>query len=89
MREGCFGAYSDQLLETVLLTAFYGFLRGGEFSTLTESFDPSHDLTFSDVTINSHYFTLFLKHSKPDRNKEGSIIYLTLFFVLYLPCWST
>ena len=29
LRGGFFGQYTDLLLETVFLTAFYGFLRGG------------------------------------------------------------
>ncbi|KAL7383912.1 hypothetical protein ABVT39_020484 [Epinephelus coioides] len=41
LRVGCFDSYTDLLLETVFLTAFYGFLRCGEFTTRTRSFDPS------------------------------------------------
>lgn len=77
LREGCFGIYSDMMLESVLLMAFYGFLRGGEFSTRSDSFNPSHDLTISDVSIFSHHFTIFLKHSKTDRNREGSFVYVS------------
>ncbi|KAL1276886.1 hypothetical protein QQF64_023559 [Cirrhinus molitorella] len=77
LREGCFGSYSDLLLESVLLTAFYGFLRGGEFSTRTDSFDPSKDLTISDLSLYTHHFTVFLKHSKTDKNKDGTIIFIS------------
>ena len=59
LRGGCFGQYTDLLLETVFLTAFYGFLRGGEFTTRTGSFDPSHDLTIADVSINPHHFSYY------------------------------
>lgn len=38
LREECFGLYSDMMLESVLLTAFYGFLRDGEFSTRTDTY---------------------------------------------------
>ena len=59
LRGGCFGQYTDLLLETVFLTAFYGFLRGGKFTTRTGSFDPSHDLTIADVSINPHHFSYY------------------------------
>lgn len=77
LRAGCFGVHTDMMLESVLLTAFYGFLRGGEFSTRTDSFNPSHDLTISDVSVFSHHFTIFLKHSKSDRNREGASVYIS------------
>ena len=59
LKGGCFGQYTDLLLETVFLTAFYGFLRGGEFTTRTGSFDPSHNLTIADVSINPHHFSYY------------------------------
>lgn len=77
LREGCFCHYSDLLMETMLLTAFYGFLRGGEFCTRTIDFNPAHHLTISDVGFHSHYFTLFLKHSKADRDGNGACIYVS------------
>ena len=40
LRAGFFGHYTDLLLETVILTAFYGFLRGGEFTSVNDSFNP-------------------------------------------------
>lgn len=88
LRVGCFGIYSDMLLESVLLTAFYGFLRGGEFSTRTGSFNPAHDLTISDVSIFSHHFTLFLKHSKTDRNREGTFVYVSETNSVFCPLSS-
>ncbi len=64
LRNGCFGSYTDSLLETVFLTAFYGFLRCGEFTTRSRSFDPSQDLTIGDVSVHSHYFCVLLKLSQ-------------------------
>jgi len=78
LRDGCFGSYTDQLLETVILTAFFGFLRGGEISSRTCSFDPNLNLTISDVSIHDHHFTLYLKHSKTDKNREGVIVYISV-----------
>lgn len=57
--EGCFGRYTDLVLETVFLTAFFEFLRGGEFTTPTRTFDPSRDLTLADITMSDHFFCLF------------------------------
>ncbi len=68
LRNGCFGLYTDLLLEAVILTAFYGFLRGGEFTS--QSFDPSDDLFRADVTLYPHYYSILLKHSKTDRDKK-------------------
>ncbi|KAL1277250.1 hypothetical protein QQF64_023923 [Cirrhinus molitorella] len=88
LREGCFGSYSDLLLESVLLTAFYGFLRGGEFSTCTGSFDPSKDLTIFDLSLYTHHFTVFLKHSKTDKNKDGTIIFISETNIAFCPLSS-
>ncbi|XP_035854557.1 uncharacterized protein LOC118494467 [Sander lucioperca] len=88
LRNGCFGPYTGQLLETVILTAFFGFLRGGEISSRTCSFDPNHNLTISDVSINDHHFTLFLKHSKTDRNGEGVVVYISESNTVFCPLIS-
>lgn len=74
LRQGCFGSYTDALLETVFLTAFYGFLRCGEFTTNSDSFNPMHDLTISDISIDAHMYSIHLKHSKTDRDRKGSSI---------------
>ena len=60
------------MLEAVLLMAFYGFLRCGEYSNRALAFDPSHDLCFSDLMVESSHFTLFLKHSKTDKMCKGT-----------------
>lgn len=77
LRAGCFGSYTDKLLETVIFTAFYGFLRGGEFSSRTSAFDSHYDLTISDVSIFKHHFTLLLKHSKTDKSGQGTVVYIS------------
>lgn len=75
LRDGCFGPYTDLLLETVFLTAFYGFLRGGKFTTRTESFDPSHVLTT-------------LKHSKTDRDRKGTSVVISKTNSAFCPLTS-
>ena len=71
LRRGHFGAYIDTLLEAVFITAFYGFLRCGEFTSTSGVFIPSLDLALGDLTMHDSHFTLFLKHSKADRAGDG------------------
>lgn len=88
LRQGCFGAYVDLLLETVFLTAFYGFLRCGEFTSNSECFSPNHDLTVSDISINHHSYSIFLKHSKSDRDLRGSSIVISETNTIFCPLLS-
>ena len=44
LRQGCFGAYTDSLLEALFFTAFYEFLLYA-FTTNSDSFNPLHDLS--------------------------------------------
>lgn len=74
LRSGLFTPYSNLLLEAAFLTAFYGFLRGGEFTINSKNFDPSHDLTINDITFHTDHFSIYLKHSKTDRDSNGSTI---------------
>lgn len=64
LRQGYFSPYVDSLLDCSFLLAFYGFLRSGEFTTSSNSFDPTRDVSFSDLTFHPDFFSLFLKHSK-------------------------
>ena len=74
LRQGCFGLYVDALLETVFLTAFYGFLRCGEYTTRCATFDPARDLTMSDLSMGSGLYTIVLKYSKTDVTCKGTPI---------------
>lgn len=51
LREGCFGSYTVCFAHSFLWFS----QRCGEFTTRTDSFNPSQDLTVSDVAIYSHY----------------------------------
>lgn len=64
LRAGVFSSYIDALLESVFSLAFYAFLRCGEFTTPSKSFNPSADITFSDLAFHTHHYDLHLKHSK-------------------------
>ena len=85
LRQGCFGDYVDSMLEVALLTAFYGFLRVGEYTTRTQAFDPSRDLTVADITLHEQHFTLHLKHSKSDRNNIGVDIVISSTNTTFCP----
>ena len=88
LRQGCFASYADLLLEAIFFTAFYGFLRYGEFTTSSDSFDPSHDLTISDITVDAHTYSIHLKHSKTDREGKGSTIVISLTNTTFCPLSS-
>ena len=64
LRSGMFTPYIDSLLESTFLLAFYGFLRSGEFTTPSFSFNPEKDLSLGDLVFHPDYYLLSLKHSK-------------------------
>ena len=64
LRNGLFSPYTDSLLDAVCLLAFYGFLRIGEFTTCSLTFNPDVDSTFDDLKFHSAHYSLQLKHSK-------------------------
>jgi hypothetical protein len=76
VRKGLFSTYFNILLEAVFLSAFYGFMRPGEFTSETNKFDPARGISFSDLHFAPKFFTIFLKHSKTDA--QGSGVTLTL-----------
>lgn len=76
VRNGLFSSYLNILLEAVFLSAFYGFMRPGEFTSESNKFDPARGISFSDLRFGPKSFTLFLKHSKTDA--QGSGVTLTL-----------
>lgn len=77
LRNGSFSNYINVLLEALFLTAFYGFMRPGEFTSESKHFESSRDLSLSDVRFSPNFFTIFLKHSKND--SMGSGVSLSLY----------
>ena len=77
LRKGCFGSYEDALLEAVFFTAFYGFLRCGEFTTSTSVFNPLHDLTVGDLSVRTNMYAVHLKHSKTDQDGRGADVVIS------------
>ena len=67
------------MLWAAFTTCFYGFMRSGEICTKNpEQFNPSSDLTFQDVAIDSimnpQVIRITLKTSKTDTFKQGADI---------------
>ena len=88
LRRGHFGIYIDTLLEAVFFTAFYGFLRCGEFTSTSGDFNPSLDLTLGDLVMHETHFTIFLKHSKADRVGDGVSVCIARTDTPFCPCTS-
>lgn len=75
-----FGTYDDMMMKAACCLAFFGFLRCGEFTTATKSFDFQSnlclgDVNFSTTTTRNHEFQLLLKASKTDPFREGCVIH--------------
>lgn len=71
--------YEDKLMIwAALLTAFFGFLRVSEYTSLRKmSFDPSTTLLLSDIThIDNDHASILIKASKTDPFRKGVTITL-------------
>ena len=66
----------------------YWVLRPGEFTTHTLSFNPSFDLTLSDISMHAGCFSLFLKLSKTDVDGHGVSIRIAANNTLFCPLSS-
>jgi hypothetical protein len=76
LRNGLFGQYLDTLLEAACMLAFFGFLRCGEFTTVTEQFDPNLNLCLGDVLLTNNCVHISIKVSKTDPFRKGCSIQL-------------
>lgn len=66
------------MLWAAFCSAFYGFLRAGEFtSPSVHSFDPSRTLLRADVVQQGHCYIITLRASKTDPFRRGHSITLT------------
>jgi hypothetical protein len=78
LRRGFHGEYLDSMMTAVLTLAFFGFLRCGEFTSPTVTFNPSTGLALRDISLrsdpNGPFISLFLRASKCDRFREGVTI---------------
>lgn len=74
-----FGKYTDSLMKAVCSLAFFGFMRCGEFTTLTNTFQTEVHLCLGDLILEHkqgkiHTMKLNLKVSKTDPFREGCSI---------------
>ncbi|CAC5406433.1 unnamed protein product [Mytilus coruscus] len=67
--------YVDILLEAACVTAYFGFLRCGEFTVL-HSFDSECNVSIEDIRFLKDKVTFHLKASKTDPFREGVDIHL-------------
>ena len=74
---GYISPYMDCLLHAACVTAFFGFLRCGEFTINHQEFDPTTNLCLGDVTFMDNHVQLHLKASKTYPFRPG--ITLPLF----------
>ncbi|MGH0133638.1 UNVERIFIED_CONTAM: hypothetical protein FKN15_056141 [Acipenser sinensis] len=72
LRQGCFNPFDDIVMETLCLTAFFGFLRCSEFSTPSTSSFPALGLKRSDLSqIPGNHFILHIRSSKTDQLSQA------------------
>lgn len=83
LRTGLFSPYTNLMMETVCVIAFFGFLRCAEF-TCYVTFDPSSNLCLGDVGFHDTHVILKLKQSKTDPFRKG--VDIKLFCVAGRPC---
>ncbi|CAC5415125.1 unnamed protein product [Mytilus coruscus] len=75
LRKGYYTPYVDILLEAACVTAYFGFLRCGEFTVL-HSFDSECNVCIEDIRFLKDKVTFHLKASKTDPFREGVDIHL-------------
>ncbi|CAC5403162.1 unnamed protein product [Mytilus coruscus] len=75
LRKVYYTPYVDILLEAACVTAYFGFLRSGEFTVL-HSFDSECNVSIEDIRFLKDKVTFHLKASKTDPFREGVDIHL-------------
>ena len=67
--------FDDALFWAACCTGFYGFLRSGEFTTKTKTFDPETNLALSDIKVDRYIeptvLLVSIKCSKTDPFRKG------------------
>ena len=77
LKRGIFSTFTDCMLFTTFVVAFYGFLRCGEFTVHdARLFDKEFNLCLSDISVQSDYTVIHLKQSKTDPFRNGVDIQL-------------
>ena len=70
---GYISPYMDCLLHAAHVTAFFGFLRCGEFTINQQEFDPTTNLCLGDVTFMDNHVQLHLKDQKQTHSDMESL----------------
>ena len=70
IEKGFFDMYTNALMTAMILLAYFGFLRCGEF-TVHNKFAHDENLTLNDIVINDDHLSVFLKQSKTDPFRKG------------------
>ncbi|CAC5412961.1 unnamed protein product [Mytilus coruscus] len=77
LRKGFCSKFTDLMLRTACIVAFYGFLRCDEFTvSKAAQFDPDINLCIEDVVFHTDLVVLKLKQSKTDPFRKGINIQL-------------
>ena len=76
LTQGLFGIHVDKLLKAVCLTAYFGLLRCGEFTTYTDRFDPNVNLCLNDLNFKHDHANITIKVSKTDPFRKGCTLML-------------
>lgn len=71
-------SYDNRLLWAACCLGFFGFLRSGEFTSTSDTFDPTWNLAIADVAIDSAsdptMVQIRIKGSKTDQLRKGTTI---------------
>jgi hypothetical protein len=70
LSQGLFNSFLDQMLITACVTAFFGFLRCGEF-TCNPNFDPQVNLSLNNIQFRQDHAVITLQQSKTDPFRQG------------------
>lgn len=85
LSSGLFALHTNLLLEAAFLTAYYRFLRREEFTINNKIFDLSHNLLIKNISFHIDYFSIYLKHSKTDRDYNRTTINIPRINSSYFP----
>ena len=73
----CRSSYQGALFEAAFLVAFFfGFLRVGEFASVSKSADSSRILAITDVAFNDGGLELIIRFSKTDQRGKAVTLFL-------------
>ncbi|MGH0142346.1 UNVERIFIED_CONTAM: hypothetical protein FKN15_039241, partial [Acipenser sinensis] len=76
LQQGCFNLLNDIVMETLCLTAAFGFLRYAEFSTSSTSSFPALGLKLSDLSqMPRNHFILQIRSSETVQLSQGFSIF--------------